>query len=310
MLTFFSTPKPFVGHIGIIQRNAIQSWLRLHPHVEIILFGDDLGTAEVCQELRIRHVTHVAKNRYGTKYLASIFDQAQEIAVHDVLCYANCDILLMSDFRQAVESVTRLQKNFLMAGRRWDADICEPVDFKAPDWEKTLRKRAVDAARQRPPQWMDYFVFDKGLYYRKIPGFVIGRPGWDPWLLWYALHSGVRLVDASAAVCAVHQNHDYSYHPDGEKGVWEGEEAQENYRLLENWRKYRTLESATHVLRSGQLCPNHARWLVAPKRHLRTLPSRLWHLFLKMSLPLRHRLGLKREGFVFASWRRWRARRQ
>jgi hypothetical protein len=26
--------------------------------------------------------------------------------------------------------------------------------------------------------------FPKGLYYKKIPAFVIGRPGWDNWLLW------------------------------------------------------------------------------------------------------------------------------
>ena len=41
MLTIFSTPKPFRGHIGVIQRNAIESWKRIHPDVEIILFGDE-----------------------------------------------------------------------------------------------------------------------------------------------------------------------------------------------------------------------------------------------------------------------------
>ena len=47
MLTIFSTPKPFQGHIGVIQRNAIGSWKQLHPDVEIVLFGDDEGAAEV-----------------------------------------------------------------------------------------------------------------------------------------------------------------------------------------------------------------------------------------------------------------------
>ena len=31
MITFFTTPKPFLGHIGIIQRNAIESWKRRIP---------------------------------------------------------------------------------------------------------------------------------------------------------------------------------------------------------------------------------------------------------------------------------------
>jgi hypothetical protein len=310
VLTIFTTPKPFTGHIDVIQRNALRSWQRLHPGVEILLFGDDAGAAEVCSELGIRHVPEVRRNRDGTKYLASIYDQAQELARHDLLCHVNCDILLLSDFRLAIECLLRHGKRFVAAGRRWDVDLITPLDFGQPSWEQQIRQLAVKTNRQRPPQWMDYFVFQRGFYYRKIPEFVIGRPHWDPWLLWFALNSKVPVVDLSRDVCAVHQNHDYSYHAQGEKGVWEGEEAQENYRLLDNGRKYRTLESATHKLRSGRLRPNRARWLVAPKRQLRTLPSRLWYAFLKISLPLRHRLGLKREGYLFASWRRPRARRQ
>ena len=293
MLTFFTTPKPFTGHIAVIQRNALQSWKLLHPDVEIIVFGDDAGTSQICRELGIRHVPEVRRNRHGTKYLASIFDQAQELASHDVLCYANCDILLMSDFRRAVESVSALQKRFLLAGRRWDVDVRDPVDFQRPNWEEQLRRLALTTNRQRPAQWIDYFVFSKGLYSNKIPEFVIGRPGWDPWLIWFALTSNVPVVDLSRDVCAVHQNHDYSYHPDGEKGVWEGEEAQENYRLLEKERKFRTLESATFVLQSGRLRRNRARWLFLPKRWFRRLFFAAWFLLLHLTRPLRHRLGLK-----------------
>jgi hypothetical protein len=34
MLTFFTTAKPFRGHSGVIQRNALKSWTLLHPDVE------------------------------------------------------------------------------------------------------------------------------------------------------------------------------------------------------------------------------------------------------------------------------------
>jgi hypothetical protein len=30
-LTIFAVPKPFEGHIGMIQRNAIRSWKGLRP---------------------------------------------------------------------------------------------------------------------------------------------------------------------------------------------------------------------------------------------------------------------------------------
>ena len=134
MLTFFSTPKPFQGRIDVIQRNALRSWKLIHPDVEILLFGDDAGAAEACLELGIRHIPHVRRNVHGTKYLADIYDQAQELAQHDLLCHANCDILLLEDFRDALQRVASQWDKFLMSGRRWDVDIREPLLFEVPNW--------------------------------------------------------------------------------------------------------------------------------------------------------------------------------
>jgi len=46
VLTFFTTAKPFLGHAKIIQRNALKSWTLVHPDVEVIVFGDEHGSAE------------------------------------------------------------------------------------------------------------------------------------------------------------------------------------------------------------------------------------------------------------------------
>jgi hypothetical protein len=296
MLTLFTTPKPFIGHINVIQRNALRSWQKIHTDVEILLFGDDAGAPEVCAELGIRHVPHVRKNRYGTKYLASIYDQAQELARHDLLCHVNCDILLLDDFQRAVERVAPASEPFLLAGRRWDVDIREPLRFQDPSWQHDVRKLALYTNRQRPSQWIDYFAFRRGLFHKQIPEFVIGRPGWDNWLLWYARHSGARLIDASAVVLAVHQNHDYGYHPEGEKGVWEGEEAQENYAMLEGHRKFRTLDNATHLLKPAGLHRNHRAWYVQAKRDAYDRLSPAWYRFLDVTRPVRHLLRLRQKG--------------
>ncbi len=294
MLTFFSTPKPFAGHIAVIQRNALRSWQSVHPGAEILLFGDDDGAAEVCAEFGIRHVPQVRKNRYGTKYLADIYEQAQELASHDLLCHINCDIVLLDDFLPALQNVAARPSPFLMAGRRWDVDIREPLNFDQSGWSSQVRALALHANRQRPPQWIDYFAFRRGLFRERIPEFVIGRPGWDNWLLWFARSSGASLVDASAVICAVHQNHDYGYHPDGEAGVWQGEEAQENYKLLEGHRKFATLENATHVLRADGLHANYRHWLVQTRRRTADYLSPAWFRFLDFTRPIRHRLKLRR----------------
>jgi hypothetical protein len=292
MLTFFTTAKPFEGHVGIIQRNAIRSWQKLHPDVEIILMGDDAGAAEVCAEMGLRHFPTVRRNQYGTKYLADIYDQAQAAARHELVCHINCDIILTADFLRAVRQVAARDKRFLMAGRRWDVDVTAPIDFDGREWEQHIEDLAVKTNRQRPPQWIDYFVFSRGLYSGQVPAFVIGRPGWDNWLLWYPLSLGVSVLDASEVVRAVHQNHDYGYHPEGEKGVWEGEEAQENYRL--HYGKFATLANATYVLTAGSIRRNHkAKWIEARQRAIGGL-SQAWFGLLNLTRPARHRLGVKK----------------
>src|ERR1700680_1813382 len=173
MITFFTAPKPFRGHIGIIQRNAIESWKRVHPDAEVILFGDEEGIAEAARELGIRHVPDVKRNEFGPPFLSPIFDGAHDLARHRRLCYINCDIILLSDFRIAVERAAAGSARFLIAGQRWDTDITTPVNFGAVDWEASVRRMAIEANHRRPPQWIDYFVFSHGLYYRGAPPLVL-----------------------------------------------------------------------------------------------------------------------------------------
>jgi hypothetical protein len=303
MITFFTTPKPFLGHIGIIQRNAIESWKRIHPDAEVILFGDDEGAAEAARSLQIRHVPDVKRNEHGTKYLSPIFDGAQDLASHNLLCYINCDIILLSDFRAALERVVSQPGSFLMAGRRWDTGITTPIDFSSADWQSSVKATAIAANHQRPAQWIDYFAFSRGLYYKNTPPFVIGRPGWDPWLMWHARDSGARIVDATKVVVAIHQNHDYSYHPDGEKGVWEGEEALKNMALLDNWRLFRTLQNATQILTPEGIHRNYGHWWALARSRASRMPSKIWFAALNWTRPLRDRMGLRNKNSAPAASR-------
>jgi hypothetical protein len=61
------------------------------------------------------------------------------------------------------------------------------------------------------------------------------------------------VIDASRAVMAVHQNHDYSHHPQGERGVWEGAEAKRNRELMGGWHHSFTLSDASHRLVSTKI---------------------------------------------------------
>jgi hypothetical protein len=293
MITFFTTPKPFRGHIGVIQRNAIHSWKLVHPEAEVILFGNEEGAAEVARELGARHEPEVDRTSLGTPLLSSLFDRADRLARHDRLCFLNADILLTDDFLAASTRVAQICVCSLMVGRRCDADITQPWDFSRPDWGRLLRSMARERGRLRPPQWIDYFAFPRGLLYQQVPPFAVGRPGYDNWLIWKVRSIGVPVVDVTQVVLAIHQNHDYSHHPGGEKGFWQGVEAQQNYALLGKGH-FATTDNATHRLTPNGLRPNYYHWIVQAKCKAMGARNAAWFGLLGLTRPLRRRLGLRR----------------
>ncbi|MCJ7653273.1 MAG: hypothetical protein MUO75_06195 [Actinobacteria bacterium] len=208
MLTVFSIPKPFEGHIGTIQRNAIESWTMLRPKPEIILFGYEPGIEAVAGELDTLHISEVARNQFGTPMVRDLFTKAQEKASNDILCYVNADIILMSDFMAAVKAVCE-QPEFLMVSRRWNIDVDRRLDFELPNWEADLKKR-IQEDKPQAVYAIDYFLFTKYLY-KEIPDLAIGRMAWDNWLVYHARMSGAPVIDATEVVTILHQNHIYDH---------------------------------------------------------------------------------------------------
>jgi hypothetical protein len=294
MITIFTTGKPFTGRNGVSQRNALASWKLAAPGAEVILFGDEEGAAETAGELGIRHVADVEKVEAGPKVLRSFFDAAQRMARHEIVCYANCDIVLMEDFATAVVKVAKEEKDFLMVGRRWDMDMPEPIAFEDCDWIEKLRERARLQGAQSSGDWIDYFAFRKGFYLGKMPEMVIGRVYWDQWLVWKAQRTGAVVVDASEAVMAIHQNHDYGYHPAGKAGVWTDALALRNYALAGGRWHLRTIDDATHVLGPAGLQENPARRKRAAARVLRTAKDAAWVAAMDWTRPLRRAIGLRK----------------
>jgi len=294
MLTFFSTPKPFIGHSNVIQRNALKSWTLVHPDAEVILFGDEEGAAEVCRDLGIRHEPHVRRNEHGTKYLNYLFDRARDMSRHEFLCYANCDIMLTGDFLEGLKLASKAHSQFLMIGRRWDTDITEPWDFSQPDWAQRLRSLTLLEGKQNGPSWVDYFCFSRDLYYGNMPPFLIGRNGWDPWLTWHARKSKAHLIDASKMVIAVHQNHDYAYLGEGSAAERSKAEVDYNWGLGSStaWHYY-GVEAATEMLFEGRLRANQLAWFGPVKTRAMSYPRLAWWACLRATRPIRHRLGLR-----------------
>lgn len=251
LITLFSAPKPFTHpHINLIQRNAIQSWLHLGDEIEVFLVGEEAGLAEVAREYGIVQLTAVKRNDQGTPLVSSIFELAREASRAPLLAYVNGDIILLPDFVQTAHSLMTQCERFLAISQRWDLEVKTPLDFSA-GWEQCLRMEAKQRGRLHPPAGSDVFLFPRAEFV-KIPDFAIGRAGWDNWMIYHACQQGITVVDATASVTAIHQDHDYSHLPGG-KPHYDLEESDHNLSLAGGMRSmYYILDS--HVqLKEGRL---------------------------------------------------------
>jgi len=258
LITIFSAPKPFTNpHIAIIQNNAINSWVHLGSEVDILLIGEEDGLANAAKKAGIRVIRKVSRNQHGTPLVSSIFRLARENSTSPLLAYVNADILLTPDFVSVARNVMRQAEEFLIVGRRWDLDLSEQLDF-SDKWVSNLETLIKTKARLHPSGGSDYFIFPR-VSYQAMPDLVIGRAGWDNWMIYEARRSGWRVVDASQSYKVVHQQHDYSHLPGG-KPHYRLPESDENVRLAGGRHAIYTLEDANWLLKDGHLVKAPLTW--------------------------------------------------
>jgi hypothetical protein len=260
MLSFFTVPKPFVGHIGVIQENALRSWRAILPDAQIIVFGNEAGTAEISERIGLTHEKDIETNSYGTPLLDAVFRRAQQLARFPLACYVNTDIILPPGFAQLPADVS--SKPFLAVGSRWDMNITQPLDVSETGWFDRLQGEVEQRGSQHEPSGSDYFLFRGGDAVGDLLPFAVGRPGWDNWMIYHAYQLRVPIIDATRDWQVIHQNHDYAHVPDRREDSWEGPEADENRALLGDHAHPFTLHHATHRLQDGRVRRRFDRTLV------------------------------------------------
>jgi hypothetical protein len=253
LITVFSAPKSFTDpHIATIQRNAIQSWLRLGEEVEVILVGCEPGLAEIAEELGVRIFPEVARNEQGTPLVSSIFSLARQNSQSPLLTFVNGDILLLPDLPGVTRSVASQLENFLIVGQRWDLTIQEPLDF-SQGWERRLQAMIETHGRPHLLAGSDFFIFPRHVFW-EIPDFAIGRAGWDNWMIYHARMQGWPVVDATPSLTVIHQDHDYSHLPNG-KPHYDLEESNLNMALAGGSAHMYYILDSDRELRHGKIRP-------------------------------------------------------
>ncbi len=251
LLTLFSAPKPFSEpHIEVIQRNAIHSWTLL-PEVEVILFGNEEGVRELAREFDVMHQPDVHHNPHGTPLISSMVDLARQTSKSPFLGIINADILILTDLVDAIQSIAHSKEKFVLLSRRWDLDVDQLLVYSM-GWQNRLQDMINHQGQLHRPVGSDWFIFPR-LCYSELPPFAIGRSGWDNWMIYNARRNKWPVVDCTASVTIIHQNHDYGHLPGGAPH-YNVPESNENIRLAGGQAAIRyTILDSTHRLVNGRL---------------------------------------------------------
>ena len=261
MITYFTTAKDFRGKARTRQINAIRSWKASTPGAEVVVFGVCEGIEPLVNELGILYQPEIKISDQGTPLINDMFGRITGIAAHPVCCFVNADIVLTSEFvRNALSIHEQLGRGYLAVGQRYDVALDQELNF-SENWETDLEKLVQSSGNIHPPSGSDYFLFPRGQYLLgEIPDLLVGRGGWDLWMIYHARMCGLRVIDLSPSTMVVHQDHSYEHRKVAFNGYQKDEEALANLKYMPEGETYDyTLLACNFFLEQGRLRRNFAR---------------------------------------------------
>ncbi|MCD4752311.1 MAG: hypothetical protein K8R40_04505 [Anaerolineaceae bacterium] len=258
-VTIFTSPKPFTKnpHINIIQRNAIESWTHLGDDVDVVLIGDEEGMEEIAEKLHIKHLKNVRCNERGTPMIPSLFDIAREATDSPIMAFANADVIITRDMIDSAISVNEQEEDYLLVGQRYDIGITKPITFDE-DWQENILVLNQVIGHLHGTAGSDYFIFPRHCFV-DVPGLVIGRAGWDNWMIYEARRRGWKAIDCTKSITILHQNHDYSHLPGGQRH-YRLPESNENVKAAGGFLTIFTLTDADYRLEDGKIAKREYAW--------------------------------------------------
>ena len=195
MITFYTSFRPFEGHMKDIQIRALESWLMLKPTPQILVIGGDKGSDEICSQYGLTHLM-ITKSETGAPYIDEFIKTAEKNSLNDVMLLVSGDIVLSQDTMVAAEYVSRKREEFCVCARKFNVDYQENGNFRPVRWA----------------QWRagDYFMHSKGMF-DDIPKFLMGRCALDNWMFRYAIKKDA-LIDGTKVITVWHQMHSRKRH--------------------------------------------------------------------------------------------------
>lgn len=190
--------------IGQSQFNAWGSWQRI-PACAVSVFAKTQGIADHATRFGFTPLRPVGRDEFGRPLLSAIFERMHAESDASVLAYVNSDIILLPGLAASLAAVRERFDTFLMIARRWNIDSLPALDF-ALGWDEKLRNMVTREGELFTPYGIDLFVFSRGVL-SDVPPFALGSDYWDNYLVMRTRRQGIPVIDVTAQVMLVHQNH-------------------------------------------------------------------------------------------------------
>ncbi|KAK3611758.1 hypothetical protein CHS0354_014105 [Potamilus streckersoni] len=208
LFTSFKTDYAMDSEKVLVYNNTLYNWQTLRPHAQLIFFTKDASAGEKVKFIHwnIFPVLHYSES--GIPAIKDMYKQARELYNTSWYGYFNGDILLTEDILETLKYVSSVSDNFpnasiLIIGRRMNV-------LNVTSEEVTKMNGIKESARSRGSLYEidaeDYFITNRLFPWNKIPEFVIGRAGYDNWIVGHArCDLGTIVIDATETLTAVHQ---------------------------------------------------------------------------------------------------------
>lgn len=212
LLTLFTT---FAGHIhtdsekNLVHNNTLANWSALKPSVNLILFSNESYWATVAEHFGWDVIKPFQDENSGTNppVLKDMFRATMER--YDTLWYGyvNADILftreLISHLQFFTQKYETTSARLFLTGRRTNVANLTHLN---PVSDVSIKSYAEDFGELYREDAEDFFITTKSFPWQSILPVVVGRPGYDNWLVGEArCRLNTTVIDVTKTLLAFHQ---------------------------------------------------------------------------------------------------------
>lgn len=214
LLTIFTTWVYDEEKLSLNNR-TLHNWRSL-PGVNVIVFSNCSKVKKISEGVGWT-VLPVMREAADCPVLPHMFSQAQQKFKSNFYGYANGDLLFSNGLTNTLQRIfCKFWNNekLLIVGKRTNvfASLLKEIN---PRTEEEVEDYALKYGARFQPDALDYFITNQRFPWDDFLPLVVGRRGYDNWVLAFARYNNFTVIDASDSVTCLHQTLD-------DRGNYEG----------------------------------------------------------------------------------------